>query len=99
MSSYIPFSILCSLQYICNLQGYIFCTEFNDVFVSNLEIFKENTINEFIWGNKFITLRQGIKKCVLLLRHWIRSGVSRISDLNFVNGKLDERYIHSDYRS
>ena len=71
----------------------VFCC-FNDVFVSDLETFKENIVNECIWGNKFITFRQGVKKCVLFLRNWIRSGVNRISDLKFVDGKLDEKYIY-----
>ena len=28
------------------------------------------------------------------LRNWIRSGVNRISDLEFIDGKLDENYIY-----
>ena len=70
----------------------VFCC-FNDVFVSDLETFKDNIVNECIWGNKFITIRQGVKKCVLFLRNWIRSGVNKISDLKFVDGKL-EKYIY-----
>ena len=45
-------------------------------------------------AKKIITFRQGVKKCVLLLRNWIRSGVNRISDLKFVDGKLDEKHIY-----
>ena len=67
---------------------------FNKVFVSTLDEFKENIVNQCIWGNKFITFRQGNKKCVLFLRIWIRSGVNKISDLKFINGKLNENYIY-----
>ena len=71
----------------------VFCC-FNKVFVCTLDKFKENIVNQCIWGNKFIMLRQGNKKCVLFLRNWIRSGVKRISDLKFIDGKLNENYIY-----
>ena len=71
----------------------VFCC-FNKVFVSTLDEFKENIVNQCIWGNKFITFRQGNKKCVLFLRYWIRSGVNKISDLKFIDGKLNENYIY-----
>ena len=71
----------------------VFCC-FNKVFVSTLDEFKENIVNQCIWGNKFITFRQGNKKCVLFLRNWIRSGVNKISDLKFIDGKLNENYIY-----
>ena len=32
---------------------------FNKVFVSTLDEFKENIVKKCIWGNKFITFRQG----------------------------------------
>ena len=67
---------------------------FNKVFVSTLDEFKENIVNQCIWGNKFITFGQGNKKCVLFLRNWIRSGVNKISDLKFIDGKLNENYIY-----
>ena len=67
---------------------------FNEVFVTTLDEFKENIVNQCIWGNKFISFRQGNKKSVLFLRNWIRSGVNRISDLEFIDGKLDENYIY-----
>ena len=34
----------------------VFCC-FNKVFVSTLDEFKENIVNQCIWGNKFITFR------------------------------------------
>ena len=55
---------------------------------------RKNIVNQCIWGNKFITFRQGNKKCVLFLRNWIRSGVNRITDLEFTDGKLDENDIY-----
>ena len=41
---------------------------------------------------------KGIRKVLLLLRNWIRSGVNRISDLEFIDGKLDENYIYQKIR-
>ena len=76
----------------CFYKSVLYC--FNDVFVSDLLTFKENIVNECIWCNKFFTFKQVVKKCVLVLRNWIRSGVNRISDLKFVDGKLDENYIY-----
>ena len=69
-------------------------SSFNEVFVTTLDEFKENIVNQCIWGNKFISFRQGNKKSVLFLRNWIRSGVNRVSDLEFIDGKLDENYIY-----
>ena len=67
---------------------------FNKVFVSSFDEFKENIVNQCIWGNTYITCRQGNKKCALFLRNWTHSGVNKISDLKFIDGKLNENYIY-----
>ena len=51
--------------------------------------------SQYIWGNKFITKNIGKKKSVLFLRNWIRSGVRKVSDLNFIDGKLDEQFVYN----
>ena len=45
--------------------------------------------NECLWGNRFFVKRERGKNMVLFLRNWIRSGVNKIGDLHFVDGKLD----------
>ena len=35
------------------------------------------------------------KKSTLFLSNWIKSGIIYIKDLNFLNGKLDEKYIYN----
>jgi hypothetical protein len=54
--------------------------------------------NQYIWGNKFITKNVGKKKSVLFLRNWIRSGIRVISDLRFIDGKLDEQFLYNTIR-
>jgi len=60
----------------------------------DFENFKAHIASQCIWGNKFITVKRGKKKCVLLLRNWIRSGISKISDVRFANGVLDGSYVY-----
>ena len=51
-----------------------------------------NTILDHpLWGNRFINVQKRGKKNVMLLYNWIRSGVSYITDLSFVNGIVDRR--------
>ena len=66
---------------------------FNNACVCDLDEFKWNISQQCIWGNQFITVKRGRKKCVLFLRNWIRSGVNGIKDLRFVDGKLDENFV------
>ena len=44
---------------------------FNEGFVTTLDEFKENIVNQCIWSNKFISFRQENKKSVLFLKNWI----------------------------
>ena len=68
-------------------------TAFNNTFTTDIEGFKENIAEQCIWGNKFLCVRKRNYKCVLFLRNWIRSGVNRIGDLRFVDGKLDTNFM------
>ena len=67
---------------------------FNNTFTTDIEGFKENIAEQCIWGNKFLCVRKRNYKCVLFLRNWIRSGVNRIGDLRFVDGKLDTNFMY-----
>ena len=60
--------------------------------------FKENISEQCIWGNKFLCIRKRNHKCVLFLRNWIRSGVNRIGDLRFLDGKLDTNFMYQKIR-
>ena len=73
-------------------------TAFNQAFVTDLEGFKQNLADQYIWGNKFVSVRKRYTKCVLFLRNWIRSGVNKIGDLKFVDGKLDTDFIFRKIR-
>ncbi len=53
----------------------------------NLYAFCDNISNQPLWGNKFININVKGRMKALFLRNWIRSGVSRIGDLKFVDGK------------
>ena len=71
---------------------------FNRAFVTDIDGFKEDIANQCIWGNKFICVRKRSTKNVLFLRNWIRSGVNKIGDLKFVDGKLDTDFIFQKIR-
>ena len=73
-------------------------TAFNQAFVTDLEGFKQNLADQYIWGNKFASVRKRNTKCVLFLRNWIRSGVNKIGDLKFEDGKLDTDFIFRKIR-
>ena len=62
---------------------------FNKAFVKDKDAFVDGIQNECLWGNRFVVKRERGKNMVLFLRNWIRSGVNKISDLHFVDGKLD----------
>ena len=57
-------------------------------------------------GNRFISIRKGDKKNVLLFRNWIRSGVRYVKNVLFTDGIVhrkichlidDKRNIHIEY--
>ena len=68
---------------------------YKKVYISDLTSFKYYIANGTIWANKYITQNIGKKKNVLYFRNWIKSGIRVISDINFVNGVLDEAFIYN----
>ena len=60
----------------------------------NSEEFKENIFDQCLWGNRFIVVRKKKTKSVLLFRNWIRSGINKVSDLQFNDGKLDVNHLY-----
>ena len=68
---------------------------YNNLFVTDHDTFKNDILNQPLWGNKFISTKNRPKNKVLFLRNWIRSGINKISDLKFVNGELDEINIYN----
>ena len=73
-------------------------TYFNRAFVTDKATFIKSIGNQYLWGNKYITVNNGKKKNVLMFRNWIRSGIRKISDLSFLNGKLNDAYIFTKVR-
>ena len=63
-----------------------------------MEGVKENIAEQGIWGNKFLSVRKRNYKCVLFLGNWIRSGVNRIGNLRFVDGKVDTNFMYQKIR-
>ena len=76
----------------------VLITAFNNAFTTDIEGFKDNIAAQCIWGNTFLCVRKRNYKCVLFHRNWIRSGVYRIGDLRFVDGKLDTNFIFQKIR-
>jgi len=81
------------LNQLCSFYRDVF-TNYNKACICDLDTFKLQIYEQCIWGNKFIILRRGNKKCALFLRNWIRSGIIKISDLEFIDGILDENFVH-----
>ena len=45
-------------------------------------------------GNPFINMNVRTRKHVLYLRNWIRSGVNKVGELQFMNGKVNEFHLY-----
>ena len=71
---------------------------FNKAYTVNAEEFKENIFDHCLWGNKYIIVRKRKTKCALFFRNWIRSGVNKVSDLQFIDGKLNVNYAYQRVR-
>ena len=87
----VNFSLLSSLPKFYN-EVFRF---YNLAFTTDQHTFENNIFNESIWGNKYITKEVRKKKSVLFLRNWVRSGIRKVSDLRFINGRLDENFIYA----
>ena len=62
---------------------------YNKTFVKSRDEFISCITDEYLWGNKFFVKCERGKTMVLFLRNWIRSGVNKVRDLSFVDGKLN----------
>ena len=58
------------------------------------EQFCTGIYRQSLWGNRFINVNVRRRRNVLYLRNWIRSGVNKVADLQFVNGKVNELHIY-----
>ncbi len=72
---------------------------YNRAFVTDETYFKDNIKDQSLWGNKFIVIRQNNRNMVLFLRNWIRSGVNKVRDLSFIDGKLDETFVYQNVQN
>ena len=62
--------------------------------VIDYEQFCSNIYSQSLWGNLFNNVSVRKRKNVLYLRNWIRSGVNKVGDLQFINGKVNEAYLY-----
>ena len=61
----------------------------------NENTFCETIKDQVIWGNRYLTH----KKQTLYFKNWISDGIINIKNLRFINGKLDETFIHQKIRN
>ena len=90
----------CEIQKLNSFYKEVFAS-YNEVFVQTEESFLRGIHDECLWGNKFFVHRINGKKKVLFLRNWVRSGVNKVSDLQFIGGELDMNFMYDRimYRS
>jgi len=62
----------------------------NRAFVTERNEFLRDISEQCLWGNKFIVNKQRKTNMILFLRNWIRSGVTHVRDLEFIDGKVNE---------
>ena len=62
--------------------------------VKEREEFVTGIRDEYLWGNKFIVKARHGKNIALFFRNWIRSQVNKVSDLHFVDGKVDMKLMY-----
>ena len=73
-----------------------YCESNNTITV---EDFRNDILNQPIWGNQYITVPDGNRKKALFFRKWYILGIQYIKDLHFRNGKLDEASIFQTINS
>ena len=90
----------CEIQKLNSFYKEVFAS-YNTAFVKTKESFISGIQDECLWGNKFFVHRINGKNKVLFLRNWIRSGVNKVSDLQFIDGELDMNFMYDRimYRS
>lgn len=58
------------------------------------EYFVNNILTQPLWENSFITIQRKRKVFTLNFKSWIDSGILYIGNLRFINGAIDETYVH-----
>ena len=67
---------------------------YNAALSTTVAHFKQDIMNQPLWGNKHLAPYIHKKRKVLFLRNWIRAGVRKVKDLKFIDGKLDVNYMY-----
>ena len=90
----------CEIQKLNSFYKEVFAS-YNTAFVKTKESFISGIQDECLLGNKFFVHRINGKNKVLFLRNSIRSGVNKVSDLQFIDGELDMNFLYDRimYRS
>ena len=66
---------------------------FNEAKSVDKESFISTLVDQPIWANSNITVKLGRQCKTLLFKSWIKSNIIKLSNLKFVNGKLDQQFI------
>ena len=60
---------------------------------------RDEILNTYIWGNKWISYETASKKHVIYFKSWIESGIIYVKDIKVTQGSIDERYIYNKLRT
>ena len=60
---------------------------------------RDEILNTYIWGNKWITYETASKKQVIYYKSWIESCIIYVKAIKVTQGSIDERYIYNKLRT
>ena len=60
---------------------------------------RDEILNTYIWGNKWISYETASKKHVIYYKSWIESGIIYVKDIKVTQESIDERYIYNKLRT
>ena len=69
-------------------------TAFNKSKCISHDCFCDNILEQPLWANDYIIVKEQGRKSTLFFRRWIDAGIVKISNLRFIDGVLDEKYVY-----
>ena len=60
---------------------------------------RDEILNTYKWGNKWITYETASKKHVIYYKSWLESGIIYVKDIKVTQGSIDERYNSNKLRT
>ena len=89
------FEKLNSLPSFCENISISFCK----VNQTEKPVSRDEILNTYIWGNKWISYETASKKHVIYFKSLIESGIIYVKDIKVTQGSIDERYIYNKSRT